>query len=85
MTAETTIRLAKANERIIGMKEASGNFSQCMHIIKEKPAGFLVISGDDIITLAYDCIRNGWRDLCCCTSFSKNIFNYGSAGIARKL
>ncbi len=51
MTAETTIRLAKANERIIGMKEASGNFAQCMHIIREKPAGFSVISGDDIITL----------------------------------
>lgn len=51
MSAETTIRLAKASEKFIGMKEASGNFAQCMHIVKEKPAGFLVISGDDIITL----------------------------------
>ncbi|MEO6169095.1 MAG: 4-hydroxy-tetrahydrodipicolinate synthase [Chitinophagales bacterium] len=51
ITAETTIRLAKTTEKFIGMKEASGNFAQCMHIVKEKPADFLVISGDDIITL----------------------------------
>ena len=51
ISAETTIRLAKASEKFIGMKEASGNFAQCMHIVKEKPANFLVISGDDIITL----------------------------------
>ena len=51
MTAETTLRLARANEKFIGIKEASGNFAQCMRIVKEKPADFLVISGDDIITL----------------------------------
>jgi 4-hydroxy-tetrahydrodipicolinate synthase len=50
MTAETTLRLAK-EKNIIGMKEASGNFEQCMEIIKNKPADFLVISGDDAITL----------------------------------
>ncbi|MBK9732913.1 MAG: 4-hydroxy-tetrahydrodipicolinate synthase [Chitinophagaceae bacterium] len=51
ISAETTIRLAKSHERFIGMKEASGNFAQCMRIVKEKPKDFLVISGDDIITL----------------------------------
>lgn len=51
MTAETTLRLAKANEKIIGIKEASGNFAQCMQIVKDRPEGFLVISGDDVITL----------------------------------
>lgn len=51
MTAATTIRLAKASERFIAVKEASGNFAQCMHIVKEKPKDFLVISGDDILTL----------------------------------
>ncbi len=47
---ETTLRLAKLNN-IIGVKEASGNFNQIMKIIKHKPADFLVISGDDAITL----------------------------------
>jgi 4-hydroxy-tetrahydrodipicolinate synthase len=51
ITAETTLRLARASEKFIGIKEASGNMAQCMHIVKEKPEGFLVISGDDIITL----------------------------------
>ena len=51
ITAETTLRLAKANQKFIGVKEASGNFAQCMHIVREKPADFLVISGDDILTL----------------------------------
>ncbi|HEY1024708.1 MAG TPA: dihydrodipicolinate synthase family protein, partial [Sphingobacteriaceae bacterium] len=36
---------------IIGVKEASGNFDQFNRIIKEKPADFLIISGDDPITL----------------------------------
>lgn len=47
---ETTLRLA-AIDNIIGVKEASGNFNQIMKIIKHKPADFLVISGDDAITL----------------------------------
>lgn len=51
ITASTTIRLAKASERFIGVKEASGNFAQCMHIVKEKPKDFLAISGDDLLTL----------------------------------
>jgi len=51
MTAETTLNLAADYENIIGVKEASGNFEQIMTIIKDKPEGFLVISGDDLITL----------------------------------
>lgn len=50
MTAATTLKLAQ-HKNIIAMKEASGNFEQCMQIIKNKPEGFLVISGDDAITL----------------------------------
>ncbi|MHC2991153.1 dihydrodipicolinate synthase [Pontibacter sp. HJ8] len=50
MTAETTIRLA-AHDNIIGIKEASGNLEQCMAIAKHKPADFLLISGDDLLTL----------------------------------
>jgi 4-hydroxy-tetrahydrodipicolinate synthase len=49
--AETTLKLACDFSNIIGIKEASGNLLQCMDIIKDKPQGFLVISGDDALTL----------------------------------
>ncbi len=52
VTAETTIRLS-AHPNIIGIKEASGNMEQCMRIIKDKPEDFLVISGDDALTLPF--------------------------------
>ncbi|MBK9191698.1 MAG: 4-hydroxy-tetrahydrodipicolinate synthase [Crocinitomicaceae bacterium] len=48
---DTTIRLAKDFKNIIAVKEASGNMEQIMDIINRKPEGFLVISGDDGITL----------------------------------
>jgi 4-hydroxy-tetrahydrodipicolinate synthase len=51
ISVETTVRLAKAFKNIIGTKEASGNMLQCMHLAKERPEGFLLISGDDHITL----------------------------------
>ena len=51
MKAETTLRLANEVENIIGIKEASGDFGQCMQIVKNRPKDFLVISGDDNITL----------------------------------
>ncbi|HEY5408289.1 MAG TPA: 4-hydroxy-tetrahydrodipicolinate synthase [Ginsengibacter sp.] len=51
ITAETTIRLARECENIAGIKEASGNMVQCMHILKDRPEGFLVVSGDDHIAL----------------------------------
>ena len=50
MTAETTLRLARDFENIVAIKEASGNITQMDDIIKNKPAGFDVISGDDGIT-----------------------------------
>ncbi|MFH1119168.1 MAG: 4-hydroxy-tetrahydrodipicolinate synthase [Bacteroidota bacterium] len=51
MKAETTLELAAEFENIIAVKEASGNFSQIMEIIRNKPEGFMVISGDDGITM----------------------------------
>ena len=54
MSAETTIRLAHDFDNIIGVKEASGDMNQIMKIIKCKPEGFLVISGDDGLTSTYD-------------------------------
>lgn len=50
MTAETTLELAEV-KNIVAMKEASGNFEQMMEIIQNKPEGFLLLSGDDAITL----------------------------------
>ena len=49
--AETTLELAHESKNIIGIKEASGNLEKIMRIIKNKPKDFLVISGDDSITL----------------------------------
>ena len=51
MTAETTIRLAKECENIGGIKEASGMVAQCMHILKNRPEDFLMVSGDDLLAL----------------------------------
>lgn len=51
MLAETTIKLAEEFKNIIAIKEASGNLEQCMKIIKHKPKDFMVISGDDNLTL----------------------------------
>ncbi len=51
ITAETTLQLANDFENIIGIKEASGNLAQCMQLIKYRPKNFLVISGDDNLTL----------------------------------
>jgi len=48
---ETTIRLANDLKNIIAIKEASGNIEQCMKIIKHRPKGFIVLSGDDNLTL----------------------------------
>ena len=51
ISAETTVRLATDFENIIGIKEASGNFDQLNQIMRDKPEDFLLISGDDPITL----------------------------------
>ena len=51
MTAETTIRLAHASDKIIAVKEASGDINQMQRIIDGRPDNFLVISGDDGITV----------------------------------
>jgi 4-hydroxy-tetrahydrodipicolinate synthase len=51
LTAETTLKLAKKFKNIIGIKEASGDFTQMMQIVKNKPKDFLMISGDDGTTL----------------------------------
>lgn len=51
ISAETTLRLAKSHENIVATKEASGNYSQVMEIIKNRPKNFKVFSGDDASAL----------------------------------
>ncbi len=50
LAAETTLTLAHECPNIIGIKEASGNMQQVMDILRQRPDGFRVISGDDALT-----------------------------------
>lgn len=50
MTAETTLAIAADCPNIIGVKEASGNMAQVMELLRNRPMGFRVISGDDSLT-----------------------------------
>ena len=51
MLPETTLRLASDCKNIVGIKEASGNIEQINYILRHRPDGFKVFSGDDGITL----------------------------------
>ena len=51
MEASTTLRLAHEVTNVGGIKEAGNNISQCMQILKDRPADFLVVSGDDDLVL----------------------------------
>ncbi|MES2545728.1 MAG: 4-hydroxy-tetrahydrodipicolinate synthase [Bacteroidota bacterium] len=51
MLPSTVIRLANDFKNIVAIKEAAGDIVQAMKLIENKPKGFLVISGDDMITL----------------------------------
>lgn len=51
LSADTTLRLAR-HPNIVGIKEASGNLEQCLAIGALKPAGFDLLSGDDLMTLS---------------------------------
>jgi 4-hydroxy-tetrahydrodipicolinate synthase len=51
MLPETVVRLANDFKNIVALKEACGDLTQAMEIIKNKPKDFLVISGDDMLAL----------------------------------
>ncbi|MBA4198765.1 MAG: 4-hydroxy-tetrahydrodipicolinate synthase [Chitinophaga sp.] len=51
MSASLTTKLA-AHKNIVAMKEASGDMQQCMEILRDKPEGFIVVSGDDALGLS---------------------------------
>src|SRR5438105_11731492 len=51
IAAQTVLRLARDCENIVAIKEASGNLTQIMEILRERPKNFCVLSGDDAVTL----------------------------------
>jgi len=51
ITAATTLTLARERTNIVGTKEASGDLSQIMTILRDRPPNFCVLSGDDAVTL----------------------------------
>lgn len=51
MAAETTLRLANASDKFLGIKEASDDIYQVIKILKGRPKNFLMLSGDDFMTL----------------------------------
>lgn len=51
LTADTQLRIARDCPNVFATKEASGNLEQVMQVLKYKPEGFMVISGDDALTL----------------------------------
>lgn len=51
VSAETTLRIAHDFKNVVAVKEASGDLEQVMAIIKNRPEGFLVLSGEDNLTL----------------------------------
>lgn len=50
MTTETTLRLAQL-DKVVGVKEATSDFTQVLKILKDRPKDFLLISGDDMLAL----------------------------------
>ena len=76
MTAETTVKLAKEFKNIIGIKEASANLTQMTYILRDRPTGFAVLSGDDglalpqmaigmdgVISVAGNCLPREFSDM----------------------
>jgi 4-hydroxy-tetrahydrodipicolinate synthase len=51
MPAATAVTIGRDHPNVIGVKEASGNMEQILQILRDRPAGFLVLSGDDVWTL----------------------------------
>jgi 4-hydroxy-tetrahydrodipicolinate synthase len=49
--ADTIIRLANDVENIVGIKEAGGDFGQCIKVLRDAPKDFLVVSGDDALAM----------------------------------
>jgi 4-hydroxy-tetrahydrodipicolinate synthase len=66
VSAETTLRLAEKHENIVATKEASGDHSQVMEIIRARPRYFRVFAGDDAAALPLTCGKGACRGPYCC-------------------
>lgn len=84
VNAETTLRLAE-HKNICAVKEASGNFAQCMEIIKHRPSGFMVISGDDAFTFPFIAMGMDGVISVICNSFPKQFAQMVHAALANKI
>ena len=51
IAVDTTLRLARDFNNIIGIKEASGDFDQALYLLRDKPSNFMIISGEDKLAL----------------------------------
>ncbi|MBP5496061.1 MAG: 4-hydroxy-tetrahydrodipicolinate synthase [Bacteroidales bacterium] len=51
LEAATTLRIAEECPNVVGIKEASGMMKQILQLLAKRPEGFIVISGDDLLTL----------------------------------
>lgn len=51
LEATTTLRIAEECPNVVGIKEASGMMKQILQLLAKRPEGFMVISGDDLLTL----------------------------------
>ncbi len=84
ISIETTLKLAE-HPNILGTKEASGNFNQCMEIIKNKPANFSVISGDDAFTLPFISLGMDGVISVICNAFPKEFSTMVSLSLENKI
>lgn len=91
MSYETTLELAN-HPNIFGIKEASGDLEQCLNIIKRKPEDFMLISGDDLLTIpmvsigaegVISVLANAYpREFCACITKSlEGDFKAATSGI----
>ncbi|WP_372646156.1 4-hydroxy-tetrahydrodipicolinate synthase [Ancylomarina sp.] len=85
ISAETTIRLANDFENIVAVKEASGNMEQIMEIIKNKPRGFAVISGDDALTFPMICLGAEGVISVVANAFPKEFSNMVNAALVSEI
>lgn len=82
---KTVLRLARDFANIIGIKEAAGDIVQAMEIIKDKPKDFLVISGDDMVTLPMVLAGGAGVISVIGEGFPEEFSNMVKLGLARKV
>ena len=79
--ANTTLRLAD-HENVVAMKEASGDLVQCMEIAKYKPTDFLLLSGDDLLTVPMVSVGGAGVISVIANAFPKEFCDYVQAALA---